>query len=78
MPSAKGLRTVKMQQRNTRPAADKQSIVILAHIIRIAPERDGDAWVVLTPNGNGWLHGPRESAITDQRWLAAQWRGRQR
>lgn len=39
--------------------------------IRIQRERDGDAWVVLTPSGHGWLHGDFYAATADAREIAS-------
>ena len=38
-----------------------------AVLIRRAPE---GGWLVLGERGHGWLHGSRDSAIEDARWLA--------
>jgi hypothetical protein len=43
----------------------------IAHII---PE-DGGGWLVITYRGHGWLHGDRQSALKEKRWLDDQWRG---
>jgi hypothetical protein len=32
---------------------------------RIEPERDGDGWMVLLPDGNAWLHGDRRTALEE-------------
>ena len=38
--------------------------------IRIQRERDGEAWLVLAPNGHGWLHGGHDAAVLDAREIA--------
>jgi hypothetical protein len=32
---------------------------------RIEAERDGQAWLVVAPNGRGWLHGDRRRALAE-------------
>jgi hypothetical protein len=49
--------------------------VVTAPIARIIPEREG-GWLVITHKGHAWLHGDRQSALEDKRWLDAQWRRR--
>jgi hypothetical protein len=49
--------------------------VVTAPVIRIIPEPDG-GWLVLTHRGHGWLHGDRQSALEEKRWLDDQWRRR--
>ena len=39
-------------------------------VVRIERERDGEGWLVLTPNGHGWLHGDLNTAIADAREIA--------
>ena len=43
---------------------------------RVAREPEGDGWLVITRRGHDWLHGSRESAVEDKRWLDEQWRAR--
>jgi hypothetical protein len=38
--------------------------------IRVQRERDGDAWLVLTPRGHGWLHGDFRAAMLDAQEVA--------
>ena len=40
------------------------------HIAAIFVCAIDDAWLVLAPNGHGWIHGNREEAARDARWLA--------
>jgi hypothetical protein len=42
---------------------------------RIERERDGDGWLVLLPNGHGFLHGDRRAALNDFDALVRIWRG---
>jgi hypothetical protein len=38
------------------------------HVLRrpnIQAERDGEGWLVLLPNGHGWLHADREQALRE-------------
>jgi hypothetical protein len=44
----------------------------VAHVIR----ENGGGWLVITHKGHAWLHGSRQAALADKRWLADQWRGR--
>ena len=57
-----------LRNRNAR------AIVIIAPIARIAREPDGDGWLVITHRGHAWLHGNRQAALDDKRWLDDQWR----
>jgi len=52
----------------------RHDIVVTAPIARIVPERDG-GWLVLTHRGHTWLHGSRQAALKEKRWLHQQWRG---
>jgi hypothetical protein len=45
----------------------------MAPITRIMGEPDGDGWLVITHRGHAWLHGSRQAALDDKRWLD-QWR----
>lgn len=38
--------------------------------VRVQRERDGEAWLVLAPNGHGWLHGGHDAAVLDAREIA--------
>jgi hypothetical protein len=57
------------------PAPDTQrpGVVVIAPFTRIEREADGAGWLVLTPNGHGWLHGSRPDALRDKRWHDRQW-----
>jgi hypothetical protein len=41
--------------------------------VRIEREHDGEGWLVLAPNGHGWLHGDRPSALREKRWHDRKW-----
>jgi hypothetical protein len=51
-----------------------RAVVITAPIARIMREPGGEGWLVVTPRGHGWVHGDRQSALDDKRWLDDQWR----
>jgi hypothetical protein len=51
----------------------RRGIVVMAPITRIIPEPEG-GWLVVTPRGNGWLHGSRREALAEKRSLDDQWR----
>ena len=38
--------------------------------IRIQRERDGEAWLVLTPRGHAWAHGDFHAAMLDAEEIA--------
>jgi hypothetical protein len=52
----------------------QHGIAVMAPIARIVPDRDG-GWLVVTHHGHGWLHGNRQSALKERRWLDEQWWG---
>jgi hypothetical protein len=39
--------------------------------IRVEPEFGGFGWMVLAPNGHGWLHGDRDAALLDAHEVAS-------
>jgi hypothetical protein len=41
--------------------------------VLIQREREGEGWLVLAPNGHGWQHGDRPSALREKRWHDRQW-----
>jgi hypothetical protein len=49
--------------------------VVTLPVTRIIPEPDG-GWLVISHRGYGWLHGDRQSALEEKRWLDDQWRRR--
>jgi hypothetical protein len=55
----------------------QRGIVVAAPFVRVVRERAG-GWLVVTHPGHGWLHGSRQSALDDKRWLDAQQRRRRR
>jgi hypothetical protein len=55
----------------------QRGIVVAAPFVRIVHERAG-GWLTVTHRGHAWLHGSRQSALTDKRWLDAQQRRRRR
>jgi hypothetical protein len=61
-------------QARDRNVRSQRGIVITALIASIVREPDGDGWLVLTPRGHAWLHGSRQAALDDKRWLDHQWR----
>jgi hypothetical protein len=61
-----------MISRNSDPRSGN---VVTAPITRIIPELEGGGWLVITHRGHAWLHGDRQAAIEDKRWLDNQWRG---
>jgi hypothetical protein len=50
-----------------------QSNVIVAPILHVEPERDGEGWIVLAANGHGWIVGSRPDALCEKRWHDRQW-----
>jgi hypothetical protein len=64
-----------------RPAAMATTIIPPATVVcfpgvRVEREHDGEGWLVLTPNGHGWMHGDRPSALREMRWHHQNQRGR--
>jgi hypothetical protein len=55
-------------------AWQRGNVVKLEPFTRIVPESDG-GWYVVTHRGHGWLHGDRQSALEDKRWLDRNLRG---
>jgi hypothetical protein len=47
---------------------DLTSDIIRAPFVRIEPEREGEGWIVIVPNGNGWIVGNRSDALREKRW----------
>ena len=37
------------------PDTQRPGVVVIAPFVRIEPERDGQGWIVITANGNGWI-----------------------
>jgi hypothetical protein len=61
----------------TATTAAIATTVVSFYGVRIERERNGEGWFVLAPNGHGWLHGDRPSALKEKRWHDRQWgRGR--
>jgi hypothetical protein len=57
-----------------RPPCPPDNVVTLP-VIRIIPEPDGGGWLVIF-GSYGWLHGSRQAALEDKRWLDTNLRGR--
>ena len=52
-----------MTSLNGAASASTNRFVIIAPIVRIEPERDGDSWLVITPSGNAWVAEANEREI---------------
>lgn len=55
----------KLQARRSRRTVISRRILILREC-----DDYGTAWLVLAPNGHGWLHGEYADALRDAEWMA--------
>jgi hypothetical protein len=46
-------------------AARNSALIIPLHRPQIVRERNAEAWIVVLPNGHGWLAGDRRQALAE-------------